>query len=115
MLWACRELGVDFSFSAIDWAAKEHKSDAFLKLSPLGQLPAFQDGDMVLTESGAIILYLAEKHGAGTAFAAQTTLQRVELVKWLLFANSTLADDLAKKSGRSCDTLEKLLSKQGAF
>ena len=65
MLWACRELGVDFSFSAIDWAAKEHKSDAFLKLSPLGQLPAFQDGELVLTESGAIILYLAEKHGAG--------------------------------------------------
>ena len=92
--------------------AQEHKSPAFLAKNPLGQLPAFEDGELLLTESGAILLYLGEKYGAGSPLAVDSTLKRVSLVKWLLLANSTLCEDLTKRSGRALDTLELLLAKQ---
>ena len=82
VVWACKELQVDYTFHAINWDAKEHKSPEFLAKNPLGQLPAFEDGDLRLTESGAIVLYLAETFGAGGPFAADSVLKRVELVKW---------------------------------
>lgn len=112
VVWACRELNVPFEFKAVDWLAGEHKTPDFLKISPLGQLPAAQTEDGILTESGALLFYLGERYGAETPLAVDTTAKRVQLVKWLLLANSTLCDDLSKKNGRSLDALEVTLSTQ---
>ena len=112
VLWACRELNCPFEFQAVDWLAGEHKAPAFLAKNPLGQLPAAETEDGLITESGAIVLYLGEKFGAGTPLAVDTTAKRVNLVKWLLLANSTMCDDLFKKNGRVLDALETVLSKQ---
>ena len=66
-------------------ANKEHKSDWFLAINPFGKLPALQDGDVTLFESGAMLMYLAETLGG-----ADTPAKRAELAKWILFANSTM-------------------------
>ena len=58
--WTLQELGVDFETITVDLLAGEHRSPAFLKINPAGKLPVLVDGDMVLTESVAIVLYLAE-------------------------------------------------------
>lgn len=81
-----KELGAPFDSRDIDMANKEHKSDWFLaNVNPFGKLPALQDGDVTLFESGAILLYLAETLGG-----ADTAAKRAELSKWILFANSTM-------------------------
>ena len=57
--WTLQELGVDFEAITVNLLAGEHRSPAFLKINPAGKLPVLVDGDVVLTESVVIVLYLA--------------------------------------------------------
>ena len=61
VMWMLEELGQDYKHSP----EKPH-SEMVSKLNPSGKLPVFKDGDEVLTDSTAIIAYLADKHGALT-------------------------------------------------
>jgi glutathione S-transferase len=60
--WTLQELGVDFEAVTVNLIAGEHRSPEFLKINPAGKLPVLVDGDTILTESIAIVLYLAEKY-----------------------------------------------------
>ena len=59
--WCLEELGVEYQAKSIDFRAKEHKSEDYLKINPNGKVPALKDGDFVIWESMAINFYLAEK------------------------------------------------------
>ncbi|MBT2305250.1 glutathione S-transferase [Variovorax paradoxus] len=61
--WTLQELGVDFEAISVNLFAGEALRPEFLKLNPAAKLPVLVDGDFVLTESAAIVLYLAEKYG----------------------------------------------------
>ena len=61
-LWALRELDAEFEFVPVNLRAGENRSPDFLSLNPAGKLPVLVDGDLVLTESAAIVMYLAEKY-----------------------------------------------------
>jgi glutathione S-transferase len=60
--WTLQELGVEFEPVTVNMLAGEHRPPEFLAINPAGKLPALVDGDLVLTESIAIVLYLAEKY-----------------------------------------------------
>jgi GST-like protein len=62
---ALEELGIDYTLHAVNIRKGEQKSDAFLTLNANGKVPVLttEDRDFVLTESAAILVYLAEKHG----------------------------------------------------
>lgn len=64
VLWMLEELGQPYRFTEAP-----PRSDAILAVNPLGKVPAMRDGDAVLTDSVAIMTYLADKHGALTATA----------------------------------------------
>jgi len=57
-----RELGVPFELALVDRDAGAHKSPAYLKLNPNGLIPVLQDDDLVLYETAAIVLHLADTH-----------------------------------------------------
>ncbi|MBK5264052.1 MAG: glutathione S-transferase N-terminal domain-containing protein [Alphaproteobacteria bacterium] len=60
------ELGLPYTFRKLDFGASEQKEDWFLKINPNGRIPAIIDhdeGDFPIFESGAIMVYLAEKTG----------------------------------------------------
>jgi glutathione S-transferase len=76
--WTLQELGVDFESATVNMLAGEHRSPAFLKINPAGKLPVLVDGDLVLTESVAIVLYLAEKYPDKSLIPADLG-QRAEL------------------------------------
>lgn len=63
-------------------------SAAFLKVNPLGQIPVLQDGDLVLTESLAITLYLARRYGGGLGPADDAELALME--QWALFSATSV-------------------------
>lgn len=91
--WTLQELGVPFEATTVNMLTGEHKSPAFLKINPAGKLPALVDGDLMLTESIAICLYLAEKYPEKGLIPAGLA-QRAELYRWLLFAATELEQPL---------------------
>lgn len=91
--WTLQELGVDFEPITINLRAGEHRQPEFLKINPAGKLPVLVDGDFVLTESVAIVRYLAEKYSAA-GFLPTDLQQRAELDQWLLFTATELEQPL---------------------
>jgi glutathione S-transferase len=63
--------------------AGEHRKPEFLALNPMGKVPTLTDGNLVLTESGAILLYLAQKYDSSYP---QTLEQQAKIYQWVLSA-----------------------------
>jgi glutathione S-transferase len=89
--WTLQELGVDFESVKVNLFAGEARKPAFLEINAAGKLPVLVDGDLVLTESAAIVLYLAEKYGK---FLPTDAKGRAEVNKWLLFTVTELEQPL---------------------
>ncbi|MBD2577859.1 glutathione S-transferase family protein [Oscillatoria sp. FACHB-1406] len=102
--WYLEELEVPYEFVLLDMQEKEHHQPEFLAINPFGKVPAITDGDFKLWESGAILLYLAEKYGK----LPDSSEKRAELAQWILFGNSTLATTLFVESARERE-MERLL------
>ena len=69
-LWAAEELGLAYQHRPIEIGEAGARTPEFLALNPNGRLPVIVDGGFVLSESLAITLYLAKKHGTGTLYPA---------------------------------------------
>jgi glutathione S-transferase len=91
--WTLQELGVEFESVTVNMQAREHLRPEFLRLNPAARLPVFVDGDLVLTESAAIVLYLAEKYPQGNLLPASVT-ERAQAYRWLLFTVTELEQPL---------------------
>ncbi|MDB2638182.1 glutathione S-transferase N-terminal domain-containing protein [Alphaproteobacteria bacterium] len=78
------ELGVDYEVHSINITQGDQNSPAFLKISPNNKIPAIIDRDngMGLMESGAILIYLAEKYGK---FLPKDSIARAEVNEWLMW------------------------------
>jgi len=84
------EIGAKFSLDYVDRAADAQKSAAYLKLNPNGLIPVLVDGDLVLYETAAICLHLADTHPAAGLVPPVGTARRAELYKWLMWTTNTL-------------------------
>lgn len=99
VLWALEEMQLPFEVVGMDHPAHDLNTEAYRRLSPFEQIPSIDDDGLVLSESGAILIYLAKKSGrlisgdqAGEAqvvrwcFAALTTveapLQSLMVLDW---------------------------------
>ncbi|KKK85679.1 hypothetical protein LCGC14_2770870 [marine sediment metagenome] len=78
------ELGLDYNVHAINIGKDEQHSPEFLKISPNNKIPAIVDHEtgVSLMESGAIVWYLAEKHGR---FLPEGQVARAEVMQWLMW------------------------------
>ncbi|MDC6457608.1 glutathione S-transferase N-terminal domain-containing protein [Alphaproteobacteria bacterium] len=78
------ELGVDYEVHSINITQGDQNSPSFLKISPNNKIPAIIDRDngMSLMESGAILIYLAEKYGK---FLPKDSIARAEVNEWLMW------------------------------
>jgi GSH-dependent disulfide-bond oxidoreductase len=82
---ALEEMNLEYDVHAINMGALEQKEDWFLKLNPNGRIPTIVDqdnDDFVVFESGAILLYLAEKTGL---LIPTDEKKRSEVVQWIMF------------------------------
>lgn len=78
------ELGIDYNVHPINISKDEQHSPDFLKISPNNKIPAIVDHDtgVSLMESGAIMVYLAEKYGR---FLPEGQAARAEVMQWLMW------------------------------
>jgi glutathione S-transferase len=82
----CGLLGLDVMLVPVDTKAKQHKSPEYLRINPFGQVPAFEDGEVVLRDSIAIILYLAENYDEGRSWLPLDPVARAHVYELLATA-----------------------------
>jgi glutathione S-transferase len=87
--WMLQELGVDFEAVTVDLTRGGHHRPEFLALNPAAKVPVLVDGDLVLNESAAIVIYLAEKYPE-RGFVPAELGQRADFYRWILFAVTEL-------------------------
>ena len=83
--WALEEVGQRYNVRLVSFA--EMKQPAHRALQPFGQIPTYEEGDLALFESGAIILHIAERHGG--LLPAESD-GRMRAIMWMFAAKSTV-------------------------
>jgi len=81
-------LGKPYEAQQVAWDAL--KQPEFLKINPMGAVPALVDGDMTLTQNAAILEYLAEQAPQSKLLGDGSAQSRAEVRRWLGFLNSDL-------------------------
>ena len=82
--WALEEVGASYDYQHV-WLMKgEGQSPAFKAINPAGKIPVLNDGDLTLTESVAIVMYVAEKF-PDAALMPTAAKQRAEAFRWIFF------------------------------
>lgn len=87
ILWLLEELGLPYELERVEFRPPARQF--FAQRTPLGKLPAIEDGEVVMSESGAIVEYLLERYGAGRLAPPVGSPERARYLQWLHFAEST--------------------------
>jgi len=82
---ALEEMGLPYSVRVIDFSASEQKTDWYQEINPNGRIPTLDDDGFTIFESGAILVYLAEKTGT---FLPRDVQGRSRVMQWLMFQMS---------------------------
>lgn len=83
--WALEEVGQPYEVRLVSFAAM--KQPAHLALQPFGQIPTYEEGDLVLFETGAIVFHIAERHAGLLPDEANA---RVRALAWMFAAVNTV-------------------------
>jgi len=91
--WALEEVGQPYDVRLVSF--KEMKESAHLLLHPFGQIPTYEEGDLVLFESGAIIFHIAERHAGLLPDDANA---RARAIAWMFAALNTVEPPIVERS-----------------
>ena len=83
--WALEEAGLPYDVRLVSFGAM--KEPAHLALHPFGQIPTYEEGDLVLFETGAIVLHIAERH---EGLLPKDANARARAVAWMFAALNTV-------------------------
>jgi len=83
--WALEEVGQPYDVRPVSFAAM--KEPAYRALHPFGQIPTFEDGDLSLFETGAIVLHIAIRH---EGLLPENADERARAISWMFAALSTI-------------------------
>jgi glutathione S-transferase len=87
VLWALEEIGLHYEIVGMDHPNHDLDSPAYRALNPFGQIPMIDDDGVVVTESGAILLYLARKSGK---LMPHDLAGEAQVLRWSLVALNTI-------------------------
>lgn len=90
---ALEELGVRYEVCPVNLGANEQLRPEFLALNPNHKIPVLTDDDLVIWESGAILLYLAEKYGK---LLPADSKSRIEAIQYAFFQASGIGPNLGR-------------------
>ncbi len=91
--WALEEVGQPYEVRLVSFETM--KQPAHRALQPFGQIPTYEDGDLTLFESGAIVLHIAERHAG---LLPQETSARARAIAWMFAALNTMEPPIFERS-----------------
>jgi glutathione S-transferase len=98
VVWMLEEVGAEYELRWVDIMAGAQKSPELLSLNPMGKLPILTDGEIVVTESAAIALYLGDRYSAGRLAPALDDPARGTYLRWALFTPSVMEPAAAART-----------------
>jgi glutathione S-transferase len=91
--WALEEVGQPYDVRLVSF--QQMKEPAHLRLHPFGQIPTYEEGDLELFESGAIILHLADRHAG---LLPENPNARARAIAWMFAALNTVEPPIVERS-----------------
>ncbi|MCX7141663.1 MAG: glutathione S-transferase family protein [Proteobacteria bacterium] len=88
------EIGAAHELVLVDRSKNQQKDPEYLKLNPAGRIPVLVEGDLVLYESAAICLHLADRHAGANLAPALGSDERAQFYKWLAYLTNTVQAEL---------------------
>ncbi|MCQ4258952.1 glutathione S-transferase family protein [Stutzerimonas stutzeri] len=92
-IWLLNELGLDYEMHPVSIVDSENRQPDFLALNPAAKVPVLVDGSLVVTESAAIQLYLAEKYPQA-GFIPESVEDRAQMYRWIFFLMTEIEQPL---------------------
>jgi glutathione S-transferase len=83
--WALEEVGLPYDVRLVSFKAM--REPAHLRLQPFGQIPTYEEGDLALFESGAIVFHIAERHAG---LLPEDANARARAIAWMFAALNTI-------------------------
>ena len=96
---ALEELGAEYQYHQVNLMQGEQKNPDYLAINPNGKVPVLGDGELLLWESSAILIYLAEKFPAAELIPTDPTL-RAEMHQWLVWQPGTYNPPVSALNGQ---------------
>ena len=97
-IWMVEEAGLEYELELVDIRAEDrHDSEDFRAASPMGKVPALVDGNVGMSESAAICLYLADRYCSGTLAPALDDPDRGKFLYWLMYTPAVVEPAMSEK------------------
>jgi glutathione S-transferase len=97
-IWMLEEAGIDYAMELIDIRRNDRKdSEEFLAASPMGKVPAIIDGDVAMSESAAICIYVADRYAAGKLAPAIDDASRGKYLYWTIYTPAVVEPAMTER------------------
>ena len=97
-IWMLEEAGVDYEIERIELAGPNRADSAeFRAASPMGKVPAIRDGDVAMSESAAICIYVADRYAPGTLAPAPDDALRGKYLYWTMYTPAVVEPAMSEK------------------
>ena len=90
VVWLFEELGLPYELESFKLGDPSMRAPDYLKVHPMGRVPALDDGDVTIFESGAIVQYVLAKHGAGRLVPDVDSPDFAAYLQWLHYAEGMI-------------------------
>ena len=89
-IWLLEELEIPYEIASYKLGDPSMRSPEYLKVHPMGRVPALEDGEVKIFESGAIVEYLISRYGAGKLRPAVDKNEFPTYLQWLHYAEGMI-------------------------
>ena len=96
--WLLEELGVPYDMNILDFEKGDHKKPEYLKINPMGKVPAIHHGDVLITEQSAVYLYLADLFPESGLAPDIGDPDRGTFLRWIVFYSSCFEPAVVDRS-----------------
>lgn len=102
VVWLCEELNIEYRLEPVEMFSDAMKRPEYLAVHPLGKVPAIEDGDFILWETGAILNYLDAHYGQGRLIPPRDSQAGALAAQWMEYGENPLTvimGEIAAHSG----------------
>ena len=96
IIWLCEELGVPLDIETVSFSPEFRMSREWLTKNPVGKVPALEDGELSMFESGAMVQYILDRYGNGRLQPVAGTPEHALYMQWSWFGEATFARPLGE-------------------